>query len=462
MSKVYNDPHHWLLHSGLKDALFWKKQELKNVQCNLCPRNCYIKPGSFGYCSARYNDDGVLKTAIWGKLLTPSVEPIETEAVYHYWPGSKIFSLGNLGCNLSCDFCQNWESSNIDNLKEDYVVYYTPEEIIALVKKLGLQVISFTYNDPVVWFEFVYETAKLAHKEGIKTLYKSAAFISLQAVEKLTEVIDVFSISIKSFNPITFHKMSNGVLNPVLEATKLIYKSQRHLEISNLMVTELTDKIEEVRLLARWIKNELSDQVPVHFVRFHPAYKYTHVSRTSIDFLEQTRQAASEEGLQYIYIGNTYQEGHADIFCKDCEALLIQRFGLYTRLIEITKEGSCNACGKKQNIEMQPTKTVPESTINDFSADTNEVWKWLNSDAPNIHIQAKNKSENEGVLVCDHINENDGLIEREIINIPGALSLRYAVGQSSDTEKEVKIRYSDSIVCQIAALEDRAHFPCSL
>lgn len=450
---------HWLVTTGLKEAVYWKTSMPKNVRCQLCPRNCLIKPDRFGFCNTRYNDDGVLKTAIWGKLLIPSIEPIETEAVYHYWPGVNILSLGNLGCNLACDFCQNYESSDINLLKEKYVKFYTPEEIVDLATELGMQVISFTYNDPVIWFEFVFETAKLAQKKGIKTLFKSAAFISAQATEKLTEVIDIFSISIKSFNPKTFSDMSKGSLDPVLEATKIIHRSSRHLEISNLIVTGLTDVVEEVRLLARWVKNELSDRVPVHFVRFHPAYKYTHVPRTPIEFLEEAKKVALQEGLQYIYIGNTYQNGHADTLCKNCGALLIQRFGLFTQVVDITQGGNCRVCGKKQEIELQPMNNAPSIRIDDMPMNKDAVWKWSNLDTRNLHLQIQNNSANDDFLVCEHINDNNEVIDHRIMKIPSNVGLRYAVGQVSDSEREVRIKYNGSISCQIVELLDRAHFP---
>ena len=244
-----------------------------------------------------------------------------------------------------------------------------------------------------------------------------------------------------------------------MEATKIIYRSSRHLEISNLIVTGLTDVVEEVRLLARWVKNELSDRVPVHFVRFHPAYKYTVVPRTPIEFLEEAKKIALEEGLRHVYIGNTYQNGHADTLCKDCGALLIQRFGLFTRFLEITQYGTCGVCGKKQGIELQPVKNSPEIIADDMAMNENAVWEWSNLNARNLHLQIQNNSANDDFLVCEHINENNELIDSRVMNIPGNVKLRYAVGQIVDTEKEVRIKHNGSITCQIVELLDRAHFP---
>ncbi|MDJ0765657.1 MAG: AmmeMemoRadiSam system radical SAM enzyme [Myxococcota bacterium] len=448
----------WLLASGLSEALYWETLLDGKVQCQLCPRNCTIKSGNFGFCKTRYNQGGELKTAIWGKLLMPSVEPIETEAVFHFWPGAKILSIGNLGCNLDCDFCQNWESSNMNNLQPEFVKYRTPQEIVELAKRLDIKILSFTYNDPVVWFEFVYETAKLARANGLKTLFKSAGFISSRVALKLTEVIDIFSISLKSINPETFKKMSKGILDDVLKGIKIFHKSDSHLEISNLVVPGLTDIENDIRKLARWVKAELSDEVPLHFVRFHPAYKYMHVPRTAIAFLETARTIALEEGLKYVYIGNTYQKGHADIRCRDCGSLLVNRFGLYANCDGITGDGRCRSCGKLQNIVI-PSKMNGPRKITEPQVNRKSVWQWSNEDARNLHIEIHNNSNYNKCIVCDHLGETGNLLNREVFNIPGVSEVRMAVGQVIETEKEVHIMHSKEILCQVAELEDRAHFP---
>jgi len=448
----------WLIDSGLKDAQYWERGQNENTRCLLCPRNCYIQPGNVGFCKARFNDNGDLKTAIWGKLLTPSIEPIETEAVFHFWPGAKILSIGNLGCNLSCDFCQNWESSNLENLSPEFVKYHTPESIVHLAEALGINVLSFTYNDPVIWFEFLYETALLARRKGIATLFKSAAFVSADVAQALTEVIDIFSISLKTMNPKTFTAISKGKLGPVLDAIKIFYNSGRHLEISNLVVPGLTDNLDEARDLARWVRTELADNVPVHFVRFHPCYKYTDVDRTDIGFLEETQQAARDEGLQYVYIGNTFKEGHGDIFCRHCGCLLVKRFGLYTRITGISPDATCSRCGAEQEVVLQPqnrqskqSKTIPKNG--------NHVWLWADDDSRNLHLQVKNRSINRAMLVCQHLDEHQNVVDSESLSVPGGGEIRIAVGQVTDEEASILINHSDDIQCEISKLLDRAHFP---
>lgn len=451
-------PLQWLIKSGLKKANFWQTLVDGKVECRLCPRNCIINPGDCGFCKTRFNVRGILKTAIWGKLLTPTVEPIENEAVFHYWPGAKILSLGNLGCNLDCSFCQNWESSHMLTVDKKYVRYKTPRELVDLAKALEIGVISFTYNDPAIWFEFIYETSQLAHEQGLKTLFKSAGFMSAQVARKLTEVIDIFSISLKSIDPKTFKKMSKGILKPILKALEIFHNSQSHLEISNLVVTDLNDAEDQVQLLARWVKEKLADSVPLHFVRFHPSYKYTHVQRTSITFLERARALALSEGLKYVYIGNTYHQGHADLLCNTCKSLLIKRFGLYTTVVGVTQEGICRFCGSATGIVMKPDnqKTDAATTILGKKC---FAWNWSNIDSRNIHLHVYNTSPHLVTLIGEHIGKNGETMDCEVVNIPGDTEIRMAFGQSNQEEGKILLHYSDSLQCSMAELEDRAHFP---
>ncbi|MCP4745630.1 MAG: AmmeMemoRadiSam system radical SAM enzyme [Desulfobacteraceae bacterium] len=449
----------WLVKSGLSDANFWETLIDSKVKCNLCPRDCTILPGNFGFCKSRYNQNGVLKTAIWGKMLTPSVEPIETEAVFHYWPGAKILSLGNLGCNLECDFCQNWESSDMRNLSEEFIRYFTPTEIVDLAKKMDIKIISFTYNDPIIWFEYVYETAKLAHQSGIKTLFKSAGFISPQAAKYLTKVIDIFSISLKSIDEETFKSMSKGNVNDVLEAIKIFYKSNKHLEISNLVIPKLTDAESDIKKLVKWIKKELSTEIPLHFVRFHPAYRYTDVERTSIELLVKAREIALEQGMKYVYIGNTYEKNHADVYCRECGQILINRFGLYTEISELSPESCCLQCGENQKIVLSP-KNGKQVKFNENEITGNSwTWEWTNDDSRNLHVEVKNLSNEKGALICDHLKKNGDVLEREITSIPGRAEIRMAIGQKNNEDKKVIILSSDKLHCNIVELLDRAHFP---
>jgi pyruvate formate lyase activating enzyme len=246
-----------------------------------------MNDGQKGFCGVRKNIEGTLNSLIYGKTVQLTQETIETEAVFHYAPGAPILSLGNIGCMLACDFCQNWKTAQVKYLDENEIHYHTPEQVVDIALQRGIQILSWTYNDPVVWFEFVMDTARLARQKGLKNLFKSSFFISIEAAAELCNVIDVFSISIKSMDEEFYRRLTKGWLPPVLEATKLVFANGKHVEISNLLITDLNDSEDDVKRMASWVLDNLSDKVPLHFVRFHPDYKYTQVPtkdspRTSI------------------------------------------------------------------------------------------------------------------------------------------------------------------------------------
>jgi pyruvate formate lyase activating enzyme len=216
-----------------KEAYLYKKLENKKVQCGLCPRRCVIDENEVGFCKVRKNIGGTLYAQSYGKATHVTIERIETEAIFNYHPGGKILSLGNFGCNLDCDYCQNWKYSQFQYTNPEYIHEYTIEQIIDMAKTNNIEVLSWTYNDPAVWFEFVIDTAKEARKLGIKNLFKSAFFLTQDAVEELCKVIDIFAISIKAIDKDYYKKFTKGWLQPVLDNAKLIHSKGIHYEISN-------------------------------------------------------------------------------------------------------------------------------------------------------------------------------------------------------------------------------------
>lgn len=321
------------------------------VECGLCPRHCKLLPNKYGVCGVRGNLDGELVTYNFGRSVQASLETIETEAVYHYQPGASILSLGNIGCMMSCTFCHNWQTSQVKHLSDKSVHYYTPEQVVENALENNIGIISWTYNDPVVWHEFVCKTAELGQKHGIKSLYKSAFYIEEAPIKELCEVIDVFSLSLKSMDDKFYRKVCNGRLEPVLRGIEQVYKSGKHLEVSQLLVTDQNDSEEQCRMTANWHANTLSPEVPLHFVRFHPAFEYVNVDRTPLDRLYRARDIAHEEGLKHVYIGNVYEPGCADTKCSACGTLQVKRFGLTTEVVGIDKEtNTCTECGFKSSI----------------------------------------------------------------------------------------------------------------
>lgn len=342
------------------EAMLYRKLSGKRTQCDLCPRHCVIGDGETGFCRVRKNRNSTLYAISYGKAVHLAEEFIETEAVFHFEPGSRILSIGNVGCNLSCSYCQNWRFSQIEHLDEAYVFEYTPEEIVKMAVDKNIKVLSWTYDDPAIWLEFVRDTAMLARKHGIYNLFKSALFSTPEAVKEFMEVIDIFSISIKSLDRGFYRNLAKGWLEPVLEGTKQIFDSHKHhIEISNLIVTGANDTDKDYLDLINWVKTNLSADIPVHFVRFHPNYKYTHVSRPSIETLERARQLAREAGIKHCYLGNVFIHEGANTYCGGCGNLLVKRSGLNAESVGLEPNGTgyiCRICKKDAQIKMLPDK----------------------------------------------------------------------------------------------------------
>ena len=337
--------------STAKPARLWSHLPGGRVRCHLSPRECNIPDGGVGFCGVRRNIGGELLTLNYGKSVAITQETIETEAVYHYAPGARILSLGNVGCMMACDFCHNWQTSQAREARDQDIHLYTSEEIVEYAVRHGIRVLSWTYNDPVVWHEFVLDTARLARQHGLINLYKSAFYIGPKAVDELLEVIDIFSLSLKSMDPEFYRKHTRGRLQPVLDAIEQVYAATGgdgpHLELSNLCVTGRNDTLKESLKTAHWMLERLDCDVPLHYVRFHPDYKYTHVGRTSIPFLERAREAAIAAGLRNVYVGNVYGTDGANTRCS-CGTLLVERFGPSS--VSHLRDGSCPSCAKPADI----------------------------------------------------------------------------------------------------------------
>lgn len=342
------------------EARLYKKLKDNKVQCSVCPRRCVMGDGDTGHCGVRMNKKGILYAISYGRAVHVAEEVIETEAVFHFEPGSRILSVGNVGCNLSCLFCQNWRFSQLEHIKEDDIYEYTPEQIVQLALEKGIKIISWTYNDPAIWLEFVEDTSRLAKKHGILSLFKSALFLTPEAIDAFMDVVDIFSISVKSLNPDFYRNFTGGWMQPVIDGTKQIFDAKRHhIEISNLVVTEGNDNEKDYMELITWVKKDLSSDIPLHFVRFHPNYKYRHVSRPTIQTLEKARGLAKKAGVRHCYLGNVFMHEGANTYCSDCGNLLIERKGLNAEPIGLEpgqKGYICKGCKVKTQIKMLKNK----------------------------------------------------------------------------------------------------------
>lgn len=335
-----------------KQAYLQRDAGAGRAQCLVCPRACVVEENKVGWCKVKKNLGGTLYAQSYGKATHVTIERIETEALFHFRPGDKILSLGNVGCNLDCDYCQNWMYSQVQYTAPEHVHGYTTQQIIDTALANDVKVLSWTYNDPAVWFEFVVDTAREARKHGLLNLFKSAFFLSTEAVRRLCEVIDVFAISIKAMDEAYYRRFTKGWLEPVLENTRIVHRSGIHYEISNLVVTGLTNNVDAYDRMIDFVLRDLSPETPLHFTRFHPDYKYMQYEKTPVDDVMAARQRALDRGLQYVYIGNSFAGEGLNTYCPRCRTLLIERFGLHTYVKPELQGDRCGACGHVIPIEL--------------------------------------------------------------------------------------------------------------
>lgn len=316
-----------------------------SVQCELCPKYCIIKPGQSGNCRARINIDEKLTTVVYGFPCAVNIDPVEKKPLFHFLPGSKILSIATVGCNLHCLNCQNWEISQA-NPEDSEAMLCLPETLLELTQKHDCPSLAYTYTDPVIYYEYTYDSAKLAHEKKIRNVLVTAGYINPEPWKRLLEYTDAANIDLKGITDEFYRDVCSASLQPVLDALIAAKEAGIELEVTNLIIPTLNDKPAEIRELVRWIKTNLGDEIPLHFSRFFPKYKLRNLPPTPPKTLDTAYEIAKEEGMHYVYIGNIVSEKGQNTYCPDCNKLLIGRSG-YTILQNVLKEGSCPNCGKK-------------------------------------------------------------------------------------------------------------------
>lgn len=434
-------------------ARHWTYLKEKNkVECTLCPRHCELKDGQDGFCQVRGNQGQELKSFNYGRAIPATIETIETEAIYHHSPGARILSMGNIGCMMACSFCQNWQTSQIKHLDSKNVVVYSPEDVIELAIKNDIDIISWTYNDPVVWHEFVIDTSILAKKNNIKTLYKSALYIETKPLAELIEVIDIFSISLKSMNDEMYRKISKAKLEPILKGIKQIYDSGKHLEVSQLVVTDLNDDGVDAEKTARWMLDNLDKNIPLHLVGYHPAFRYK-AKRTSLSTLLKAREIVINAGIEYCYLGNVYAEKVSNTQCKSCREKLVDRFGLTINVEGLDDHSFCQNCGEKSPIvNPKSTKKGPEKTY-DFEEKQFFNIEW-NEEINALHLVVEDPSKDQLILQVQR--EPSGKTDYYELNV--GLE-RIILTKSEENENSIRLAANTEAKLHCLPVLDRAHFP---
>jgi pyruvate formate lyase activating enzyme len=306
-------------------ALYYSRRPDGIVRCNLCPNRCRLAEGEIGDCRARKNIGGELYSLVYGKIAAAHVDPIEKKPFFHFLPGTKAFSIATPGCNMRCLFCQNWEISQAFPW-EVQTQEVSPEGVVEAALKSGCESIAFTYSEPVVFYEYLLDIAKQARAKGLKTVVVSNGYINPEPLRELLRYVDAYKVDFKAFNEVFYEDLTGGSMEPVLKAMKIIRESGVWLEVVTLLVTGRNDSEEEVRALCRWIHENLGDDVPLHFSRFHPQHKLLNLPPTPVQRVIRARQIAIEEGLRYVYTGNVpYPEGETTYCPKSGKPAIVRQ-----------------------------------------------------------------------------------------------------------------------------------------
>jgi len=315
------------------------------VKCELCPRECVLGQNQRGGCRSRINYKGELVTLVYGKPCAVHKDPIEKKPLFHFLPGSYAFSIATAGCNLHCKFCQNWEISQV-NPEDTNNNDLPPERVVELAVSSGCRTIAYTYSEPVIYYEYTYDTSALARRKGIKNVLVTAGFINEKPLRKLCRVIDGANIDIKAFSEDFYREICSGSLEPVLKACKISVEMGVMVEITNLVVPTLNDRPEMIKQLCGWIIQNLGPDTPLHFSRYFPLYQLRSLPPTPAETLSMAREIALAEGLDYVYIGNVEVPEADNTYCPSCKKLLVRRQGYFVSEVNIAA-GKCGYCQAK-------------------------------------------------------------------------------------------------------------------
>ncbi|MEA1913529.1 MAG: AmmeMemoRadiSam system radical SAM enzyme [candidate division WOR-3 bacterium] len=333
--------------------MFYEKLKSREVRCHLCgwdsvlPKGCIIQEGKTGICGVRKNIDGKLYSLVYDKISSIAVHKVERKPLYHFAPGSKAYSICTQGCNWKCKYCQNWQLSQGEITGEKI----SPSDLVKRAKALNCQGLSYTFTEPTIFYELTYDTAKIAHNEGLYNTYVTNGYLQPEPIKKIAPYLDAVSANFKGSGDKEFLRKFVGVPSPkpIYKALEEFKKNNIHIEITDLIVPGIGDSMEKVMELVNWVKDNLGIETPIHFLRFFPYHKITSLPPTPIETLEQAYKIAKDSGMEYVYLGNVLDSKN-NTYCPNCGALLIKRGIMETLQINL-KDSQCPECGKEINIK---------------------------------------------------------------------------------------------------------------
>ncbi len=315
----------------------------KPVICSLCPHHCCLKEGQHGNCSARGNINGKITPLFYGNLCSCHIDPIEKKPFFHVLPTAQVLSVASAGCNLHCSFCQNWSISQ-EIPDKSHTTRLTPENAINLAIEHSCPAIAYTYSEPLVSYEYTYNTSVIAHKKGLLNLLVTAGYIEQRPLKELCPLIDGANVDLKGITDTFYQTMTRATLKPVLESIITLKKEGVWVEITNLLIPTKNDNDKDIRALAHWVKDNCGADTPLHFSRFWPMHKTMDLKTTPPETLKRARLIAQAEGLHFVYTGNLPGDAGENTSCPSCHELLIERHG-YQILQNKAPQGKCHNCG---------------------------------------------------------------------------------------------------------------------
>jgi pyruvate formate lyase activating enzyme len=331
----------------MKEAQFYTNIDENIVQCGLCASRCVINEGTRGFCNVRLNKEGKLYSLVHGKLCSVALDPIEKKPLYMFASGSKTLSISTVGCNFRCAFCCNWHiSQEWDDIFGDE---YEPQQLIALAKQSNVQGFAYTYTEPTIFYEFAYDMAKMAHEHGFYNMFVSNGYITTEAIQAISSYLDAVVVDVKGSLNLEFYKkiIQIPTVEPILEALLSYKKNNIYLEITDLIVPQVGDKIEDIIKVCKWIVENLGPDTPFHVLQFFPTYKLLDLPRTPVNTLETAYEVAKREGLKYVYVGNVHGHELENTYCSNCKKLLIVRTISGVKQLYLHEDMLCPNCQEK-------------------------------------------------------------------------------------------------------------------
>lgn len=331
----------------MKEAKYYQKLEDKRVRCYLCRHNCLIKDGNKGLCAVRKNIDGTLYSLVYERVIAKNVDPIEKKPLFHFLPATRSYSIATVGCNFRCLHCQNYDISQIPR-EEDIILgsIISPEEIVSDALYYDCKSISYTYTEPTIFYEYAYDVSVIAKEKGLKNVFVTNGYIEDKPLEDIKPYLDAANVDLKGYSEEFYKKVCGATLKGVLDSLIKYKKLDIWLEVTTLIIPNYNDKEEDLKGIAKFIKNELGVDTPWHLTAFYPTYKLLDAPRTPIKTLKIAREIGLSEGLNYVYTGNIPEEDGESTYCPSCKKKIIERIGFTVKKNHVVS-GRCKYCDRE-------------------------------------------------------------------------------------------------------------------